>query len=197
MERAKALGIVLILLMAIGPVAAVDMGNKYLVDNFSINETDFNATITNQKDDVEGPGYYEIQLGPNANHASALQTGTFPETLGTFLIKDTLTFKPVNDTKYWILVFTNYPCHDNRVSKDSTTYIAPEKPVDPDNNETNNETNETNNNETPIIPKTPETPEPVTTPGTVPMQTTGTPFAALFAALGAIIAGMGVARLRR
>lgn len=170
MKKAIILGILLLL---ISPVAAVNMGNKYLVDNFTINQTSFNATLENQNNGATGEGYYEISTSPAANHQNILQNGTFNEFQGTTTLTRELIFEPVNGTQYWILVFTDYPEHDNRVSKDSATYIDP---GNNENNETdgNNTNNQTNNETNPIDPGTPENPpNPPAGKGTIPMQTTG------------------------
>jgi len=101
-------------------------GNKYLVDNFSFSNTQFTAEITNQNDKVVGDGYYEISTESASNHVNVLQSGTFSYSLGTFTISNLLTFMPVENTEYYILVYTNYPADDNRVSKDSDVFVYSE-----------------------------------------------------------------------
>ncbi len=101
-----------------------DSGNKYLADNFFLSLLNFTALITNPQNRVTGDGYYEIKTNPSANHQNVLQNGTFAHSIGTFTINSTLKFTPVNNTKYHILVYTNYPEHDNRVSKDDYTYSS-------------------------------------------------------------------------
>ena len=118
----------MVFLMAIGSAAAANpdnMGNKYVVSDFKINTFDntFNATITNQNNGAVGDGYYEISTSPAANHANILQNGTFYGGIDTFGINDYLTFTPDNSTTYYLLVYTNYPEHDNRVSKDTGVFI--------------------------------------------------------------------------
>jgi hypothetical protein len=98
-------------------------GNKYLVDNFSFTNTQFTAEVTNQNDNVIGDGFYEISTDSASNHIDVLQSGTFTYALGTFTISDVLTFTPANNTEYYILVYTNYPEDDNRVSKDNALFI--------------------------------------------------------------------------
>ncbi|MDP3066595.1 MAG: hypothetical protein Q8N08_07645 [Methanobacteriaceae archaeon] len=98
-------------------------GNKYLVDKFSLNRTSFTAEITNQKNNVNGDGFFEITTNPAANQKNVLQNGTFSHSMGTFNIAANLSFEPVNDTKYYIQVYTNNPKHDNRVSKDDYVFI--------------------------------------------------------------------------
>ena len=124
----KKLLILMVFLMAIGSAAAANpdnMGNKYVVSNFTINTFDnsFSATLTNQNNGAVGDGYYEISTGPAANHANILQNGTFNGGIDTFRINDYLTFTPDNSTTYYLLVYTNYPEHDNRVSKDLGVFI--------------------------------------------------------------------------
>ena len=99
-------------------------GKKYMVDNFVLNLFNFTAEITNPENVVTGNGFYEIKTSSSANHRDVLQSGTFQHSLGTFTINDSLSFNPVNNTKYHILVYTNYPEHDNRVSKDDYTYSS-------------------------------------------------------------------------
>lgn len=101
-------------------------GNKYLVDNFSLEDKEYAAEITNQNDNVVGDGYYEISTNAASNHLDVLQSGTFAYALGTFTISDMLTFNPVDNTEYYIHVYTNYPEDDNRVSKDNTVFIYSE-----------------------------------------------------------------------
>jgi hypothetical protein len=101
-------------------------GNKYLVDNFSFSNTQFTAEITNQNDNVIGDGYYEISTESASNHVNVLQSGTFSYSVGTFTISNLLTFIPVENTEYYILVYTNYPADDNRVSKDSDVFVYSE-----------------------------------------------------------------------
>lgn len=185
MKKAIVLGMLLILL---SPAAAVDMGNKYLVDNFTINQTSFNATLENQNNGATGDGYYEISTSPSANHQNILQNGTFSGFQGVTNLTRDLIFNPVNGTEYWILVFTDYPEHDNRVSKDSATYI------DPGNNE-NNETNgnNTDNNQTNPTPNDPGTPEnPPAGTETIPMQNTGANLIPLF--LGGLLVTAGIVK---
>jgi len=98
-------------------------GNKYLVDNFSFTNTQFTAEVTNQNDNVIGDGFYEISTDSASNHIDVLQSGTFTYALGTFTISDVLTFTPADNTEYYILVYTNYPEDDNRVSKDNALFI--------------------------------------------------------------------------
>lgn len=97
-------------------------GNKYLVDNFILNITRFTVELTNPKNAVTGDGFYEIKINPSANHQKVLQSGTFKHFTGTFTLTDSVTFTPKNNTKYHILVYSNYPEHDNRVSKDEYGY---------------------------------------------------------------------------
>lgn len=97
-------------------------GDKYSVDNFILNVLNFTAEITNPQNRVTGSGFYEIKTNPAANHQNVLQSGTFSHSLGTFTINNSLTFTPTNNTKYHILIYTNYPEHDNRVSKDDYMY---------------------------------------------------------------------------
>jgi hypothetical protein len=101
-----------------------DSGNKYLVDNFLLNLLNFTAEITNQHNRVTEDGFYEIKNNSKANHQDVLQNGTFTHSTGTFTITNSLKFTPVNNTKYHILVYTNYPAHDNRVSKDDYDYYS-------------------------------------------------------------------------
>ena len=98
-------------------------GNKYLVDNFSFTNTQFTAEVTNQNDNVIADGFYEISTDSASNHIDVLQSGTFTYALGTFTISDVLTFTPADNTEYYILVYTNYPEDDNRVSKDNALFI--------------------------------------------------------------------------
>jgi hypothetical protein len=101
-------------------------GNKYLVDNFSLEDKEYIAEITNQNDNVVGDGYFEISTNAASNHLDVLQSGTFAYALGTFTISDVLTFNPVDNTEYYIHVYTNYPEEDNRVSKDNIVFIYSE-----------------------------------------------------------------------
>jgi hypothetical protein len=101
-------------------------GNKYLVDNLSFTNTQFTAEITNQNDKVIGDGFYEISTDASSDHANVLQSGTFSYALGKFNISNVLTFAPVDNTPYYILVYTNYPEDDNRVSKDNAVFIYSE-----------------------------------------------------------------------
>lgn len=96
------------------------MGNKYVVSDFKMNTFDnsFSAIITNQNDGTVGDGYYEISTSPVANHANVVQSGTFGEYFGNFGLNSYLTFTPDDNATYYLLVYTNYPEHDNRVSKD-------------------------------------------------------------------------------
>lgn len=94
-------------------------GNKYLVDNLSFTNTQFTAEITNQNDKVIGDGFYEISTDAASDHTNVLQSSTFSYALGTFTISNVLTFTPADNTPYYILVYTNYPEDDNRVSKDN------------------------------------------------------------------------------
>jgi hypothetical protein len=98
-------------------------GNKYLVDNLSFTNTQFTAEVTNQNDKVVGDGFYEISTDSASDHANTLQSGTFSYALGTFTISNVLTFTPVENTEYYILVYTNYPEDDNRVSKDNAVFV--------------------------------------------------------------------------
>jgi hypothetical protein len=104
------------------PLTETDSNRKYLVDNFYLNITNFTAEITNPDDAVTGDGYYEIKTNPSSNHNNVLQSGTFLHSIGTFTINGSLTFTPTNNEKYHILVYSNYPEHDNRVSKDEYQY---------------------------------------------------------------------------
>jgi len=101
-------------------------GNKYLVDKFSFTNTQFTAEITNQNDNVVGDGYYEISTDSASNHVNVLQSGSFSYSMGNFTINNLLTFKPLENTEYYILVYTNYPADDNRVSKDSDVFLYSE-----------------------------------------------------------------------
>jgi len=101
-------------------------GNKYLVDKFSFTNTQFTAEITNQNDNVVGDGYYEISTDSASNHVNVLQSGSFSYSMGNFTISNLLTFKPLENTEYYILVYTNYPADDNRVSKDSDVFLYSE-----------------------------------------------------------------------
>jgi hypothetical protein len=100
--------------------------NKYLVDNLGFTNTQFTAEITNQNNNVVGDGFYEISTESASNHINVLQSGTFSYALGTFTISDVLTFTPVDNTEYYILVYTNYPEDDNRVSKDNAVFVYSE-----------------------------------------------------------------------
>ncbi len=116
-----------VLLIFIGSAAAANldnMGNKYLASDFSISEGFFSASIINQKDGAAGDFYWEITTSPSANHnpANVKQSGTFSGGLGTFPVGETLSFTPENGATYYLLVFTNYPEHDNRVSKAITVF---------------------------------------------------------------------------
>ena len=125
----KKLLILAVFLMTIGSAAAANpddnMGNKYVVSDFKINTFDntFSATLTNQNDGAVGDGYYEISTSPAANHANIVQNGTFGEGFGVFGLNSFLTFNPDNSTTYYLLIYTNYPEHDNRVSKDIGVFI--------------------------------------------------------------------------
>jgi hypothetical protein len=92
------------------------------VDNFFLNITNFTAEITNPQDAITGDGFYEIKTNPSANHKDVLQSGSFSNSLGTFTISDSLNFTPADNENYHILVYTNYPEYDNRVSKDEYQY---------------------------------------------------------------------------
>jgi len=106
------------------PQTDTGSGNKYLVNNFNLNITSFTAEITNPQDRVTENGFYEIKTNPAANHKNVLQSGTFSHSQGTFTITDSLTFVPADNTKYHILIYTNYPEHDNRVDKDGYDYSS-------------------------------------------------------------------------
>lgn len=99
-------------------------GNKYLVNNFVLDIAEFTAEITNPKDRVKVDGFYEIKKRNSAaNHKDVLQSGYFPYSTGTFAINfDVTEFVPEDNTKYYILVYTNYPEQSNRVDKDNYTY---------------------------------------------------------------------------
>jgi hypothetical protein len=120
--------------------AVPNMGNKYLVSNFTINDKNFSADITNQHNGATGDGFYELKTNPAANHKNVLQNGTFVGGTGTFKIGHALTFDPIDGKKYTILVYTDYPEHDNRVSKETSTHA-----FDNESNETNNTENNTDN----------------------------------------------------
>ncbi len=104
----------------------MDSRNKYLVNNFNLNIKNFTVEITNQQDRVTGDGYYEIKSDSEANHDDVLQSGTFPQSNGIVVMSGNLTFTPENNTQYHILVYTNYPEDDNRVSKADTLYVDSE-----------------------------------------------------------------------
>ncbi len=97
-------------------------GSKYLVENLSFINTQFMVEITNQNNNVISGGFYEISTDPSSNHANVLQSGTFPYAPGTFTISNVLTFTPADNIRYYILVYTNYPESDNRVSKDNAIF---------------------------------------------------------------------------
>ncbi|MDI9437163.1 MAG: hypothetical protein QM405_03730 [Euryarchaeota archaeon] len=97
-------------------------GSKYLVENLSFINTQFTVEITNQNNNVISGGFYEISTDPSSNHANVLQSGTFPYAPGTFTISNVLTFTPADNIRYYILVYTNYPESDNRVSKDNAIF---------------------------------------------------------------------------
>lgn len=101
-------------------------GNKYLVNNFNMNIKNFTVEITNQQDGVTGEGYYEIKTDSSASHEDVLQSGTFPQSNGIVVMNGNLAFTPEDNTEYHILVYTNYPEEDNRVSKADTLYTDPE-----------------------------------------------------------------------
>ncbi|MDD1763995.1 MAG: hypothetical protein LUQ70_04710 [Methanobacteriaceae archaeon] len=101
-------------------------GNKYLANNFNMNSENFTIEITNQQDGVTGDGYYEIKTDTEANHEDVLQSGTFPQSNGIVVMNGNLAFTPEDNTEYHILVYTNYPEEDNRVSKADTVYTDPE-----------------------------------------------------------------------
>ncbi len=101
-------------------------GNKYLVDELSFSNAQFTAEITNQNDNVVGDGFYEISADSASDHTNVLQSGTFSYSIGTFTISKLLTFMPVDNTEYYILVYTDYPADDNRVSKDSAVFVYSE-----------------------------------------------------------------------
>lgn len=101
-------------------------GNKYLANNFNMNNKNFTIEITNQQDGVTGDGYYEIKTDTKANHEDVLQSGTFPQSNGIVVMNGNLAFTPEDNTEYHILVYTNYPEEDNRVSKADTLYTDPE-----------------------------------------------------------------------
>jgi hypothetical protein len=148
--KKKLLILAILVISTVGLAAAAEpndnMGNKYLVSDFQITAYQtgpdtftgsFTATITNQQDNAVGDLYYEIKTNPAANHQDVLQSGTLPAVTlpggghGTFGISDSITtLKPVDGTTYYILVYTHYPEHDNRVSKETgpctvTPYIQP------------------------------------------------------------------------
>jgi len=91
-----------------------------------MNSENFTIEITNQQDGVTGDGYYEIKTDTEANHEDVLQSGTFPQSNGIVMMSGDLTFTPKDNTEYHILVYTNYPDEDNRVSKADTVYTDPE-----------------------------------------------------------------------
>jgi hypothetical protein len=97
-------------------------GNKYLANNFNMDSKNFTIEITNQQDGVTGDGYYEIKTDPGANHEDVLQSGTFSQSNGIVVMSGDLTFTPEDNTEYHILVYTNYPDEDNRLSKAETVY---------------------------------------------------------------------------
>ena len=101
-------------------------GNKYLVDELSFSNAQFTAEITNQNDNVVGDGFYEISMDSASDHTNVIQSGTFSPSLGTFTISNVLTFTPADNTEYYILVYTNYPEDDNRVSKDNAVFVYSE-----------------------------------------------------------------------
>lgn len=104
------------------PQTGTNSKRKYLVDNFYLNFTNFTAEITNPDNGVTEDGFYEIKKHPSNNHKGVLQRGTFLHSVGTFTINGSLMFTPKNNEKYHILVYSNYPEHDNRVSKDEYKY---------------------------------------------------------------------------